>query len=168
MSILPTGCRAADPAAGRRPPTGSPADARRTARRSSAGAIRCGRRRRCDKTCEPKTEDPTGTTCPPCSSTTICSPGRHSRSGSSTTALHAPPPAATLRLTRQPWRATLIDSPMAPRSTPSHAAAGSSGCAWRGATTNLDSHPRCTMPGDHRSRTARRTPRTQSFALGPT
>src|SRR4051794_2333417 len=59
MSILPTGCRAADPAAGRRPPTGSPADARRTARRSSAGAIWCGRRHRCDKTCNPKTEDPT-------------------------------------------------------------------------------------------------------------
>jgi len=93
-------------------------------------------------------------------------PGRHSRSGSSTTALHAPPPAATLRLTRQPWRAALIDSPMAPRSTPSHAAAGSSGCAWRGATTNLDSHPRCKMPGDHRSRTARPTPEHNPLRWG--
>jgi hypothetical protein len=96
MSILPTGCRVADPAAGRRPPIGSPAGGGRTAQRRRsylprlvaplrqdlrAGRLRIRRR----------------TTCPSGISTRICSPGRHSRSSSSTTARHAPPAAATLR-----------------------------------------------------------------------
>jgi hypothetical protein len=59
---------------------------------------------RCDKTCEPKTEDPTAHHLPAVQLDDDLLPGRHPRSGSSTTARHAPPPAATLRLTSQPWR----------------------------------------------------------------